>query len=106
MRLCATIRVRRSLLKPWQSHLSIYATCARLAFDAFHPTRGARHQFAVRAPLPRRRQSPAFSARRHRQASAVRVTLRALPTNNVRTPSRQLRVRDGVTAHLTKAAYE
>ena len=25
MRLCATIRVRRSLVKPWQSHLSIYA---------------------------------------------------------------------------------
>ena len=50
MRLCATIRARRSLVKPWQSHLSIYATGGGLEFHAFHPTRGARHQFAVRAP--------------------------------------------------------
>ena len=54
MRLCATIRARRSLVKPWQSHLSIYATGRRLEFHANQPTRGARHQFAVRAPLPRR----------------------------------------------------
>ena len=50
MRLCAIIRVRRWIVKPWQSYLSIYATGRRLDFDAFQPTRGARLLFAVRAP--------------------------------------------------------
>ena len=101
MRLCATIRARRSLVKPWQSHLSIYATGRRLEFHANQPTRGARHQFAVRAPAAEA-ATISLSLRvgiDRRQQGAVRCV--HPPRTRSERHHHSCVLRDGVTPHLT-----